>query len=138
MIQKKTCLVCGRKLWLREFYVTASGYILPRCKECERERSRVYRECKKNGQRPPHRRVSVWDGDKIVCLRKWFATTTNNELADILGVSTASLSRKAKALGLSKDPDWLSKLRADSRRMAVYVKRKKLKTRKVNYGSDKL
>ena len=47
-------------------------------------------------------------------LRRWYATTTNDELAALLGVSRCSVQRKAKQLGLRKDADWLRKLRHQS------------------------
>lgn len=58
--------------------------------------------------------VRVWTGQMVMDLRRWYATTTNNELAEILGVSTRSVQRVAKKLGLQKDADWLCALRHQS------------------------
>lgn len=58
--------------------------------------------------------VRVWTGQMLGDLRRWYATTTNDELAALLGVSRCSVQRKAKQLGLKKDAGWLRKLRHQS------------------------
>ena len=58
--------------------------------------------------------VRVWTGQMIEDLRRWYSTSTNAELADLLGVSRYSVQRKAKQLGLQKDANWLHKLHRQS------------------------
>lgn len=48
-----------------------------------------------------------WTSQMIADIKRWFGTTRNSELAEILNVSRTSIIRKARELGLSKDPDWL-------------------------------
>ena len=38
--RKKICPKCGRKLWLRDFYKTANGWVSSACKECTRQEKR--------------------------------------------------------------------------------------------------
>lgn len=45
-----------------------------------------------------------WSGDMLSLIRREFPTTLNEELAGMLGVSPRTLARKAKELGLTKDP----------------------------------
>lgn len=58
--------------------------------------------------------VRVWTGQMICDLRRWYATSTNTELAELLGVSRYSVQRKAKKLGLQKDAAWLENLHKQS------------------------
>ena len=51
--------------------------------------------------------VRVWTGEMLEDLRRWYSTSTNAELAGLLGVSRCSIQRKAKQLGLQKDTNWL-------------------------------
>jgi hypothetical protein len=51
-----------------------------------------------------------WSKQMIDYLRRHFATTTNNELAGWLGVSERTMIRKARQLGLQKNPEWQSNL----------------------------
>ena len=39
-------------------------------------------------------------------LKRLYATTKNEDLVDILGVSQRTVIRKARELGLQKDPEW--------------------------------
>jgi len=58
-------------------------------------------------------------------LRRHFATTLNDELAGCLGVSQRTMIRKARELGLEKDPQWLSEVWEERRHMAHSVAKKK-------------
>lgn len=49
----------------------------------------------------------AWSPQMLSDLRRFFPTTLNQELAEILGVSPRTLIRKARQLGLQKDPTWL-------------------------------
>lgn len=48
-----------------------------------------------------------WDSQMIDTLKRDFATTLNEELAGVLGVSIRTMIRKARELGLEKDRQWL-------------------------------
>lgn len=56
----------------------------------------------------------VWTGQMVCDLRRWYATTTNTELTELLGVSRATIQRKAKQLGLQKDSNWLRRIQCQS------------------------
>lgn len=58
-------------------------------------------------------------------LRRHFPTTLNAELAECLGVCMRSMIRKARELGLEKDPDWLMGVYAERRQMAHSASRRK-------------
>lgn len=66
-----------------------------------------------------------WNGNMITFLRRHFATTLNEELADCLGVSPRTMIRKARELGLEKDPVWLRQVWEERRMMAHVVSRRK-------------
>jgi hypothetical protein len=51
-------------------------------------------------------------------LERYYPTTKNEEVAEIIGVSSRTLIRKARELGLSKDPDWLKGIYNFNRRDA--------------------
>lgn len=40
-------------------------------------------------------------------LKRHFPNTRNDEVAELIGVSPRTMIRKARELGLEKDPDWL-------------------------------
>lgn len=44
-------------------------------------------------------------------LRRLFPRTFNAEIAEYLGVSQSAMSRKAREMGLRKDPEWLVRIR---------------------------
>lgn len=118
--RKKTCTACGRKLWLSSFYKSASGHS-SHCKECVREEKRqeydrnrkVPDGCffHKAQQRPViHNGCStriLWSANMLSMLKRYFPTTRNEEVAELIGVSPRTVVRKARELGLEKDPDWL-------------------------------
>ena len=62
-----------------------------------------------------------WNGNMISFLRRHFATTLNEEMADCLGVSMRTMIRKARELGLEKDPEWLRKVWEERRMMAHVI-----------------
>lgn len=66
-----------------------------------------------------------WNKDMLDFIKANFATMLNEELADCLGVSMRTMIRKARELGLQKDPEWLGKVWNERRIMAhVSSKRK--------------
>jgi hypothetical protein len=58
-------------------------------------------------------------------LRKHFPTTLNEELAGCLGVSQRTMIRKARELGLEKDPEWLAEVWNDRRNLAHAISKRK-------------
>ena len=54
-----------------------------------------------------------WTGNMLSDLKRHFPTTGNIELAELLGVSRRTLSRKATELGLTKDKEYLSRINAE-------------------------
>jgi len=47
-IKTKTCYRCNRELEIEKFRVHKSGYTLNKCKECEKEDSKLYRNTTTN------------------------------------------------------------------------------------------
>ena len=66
-----------------------------------------------------------WSKDMTDYLRRHFPTTTNEELAGCLGVSQRTMVRKARELGLEKDPQWLREIWDERRRIGQAVSRKR-------------
>lgn len=72
------------------------------------------------------RRITLhWSATMLDTLRRLFPTTKNEELAELLGVSPRTVIRKARELGLTKDPEWLAAVWNERRIWAhVAAKRK--------------
>lgn len=66
-----------------------------------------------------------WSAQMLDYLRRHFATTMNDELAGCLGVSPRTMIRKARELGLEKDPAWLREVWEERRRWAHIESRRK-------------
>lgn len=66
-----------------------------------------------------------WSKSMLDYLRTNFPTTLNLELAECLGVSQSTMIRKARQLGLQKDPAWLKEIWETRRRMAHSAARRK-------------
>jgi hypothetical protein len=66
-----------------------------------------------------------WNGDMLSFLRRHFSTMLNEEIAGCLGVSPRTMIRKARELGLEKDPEWLRKIWEERRMMAHVISKKK-------------
>lgn len=66
-----------------------------------------------------------WSPQMLAYLRRHYATTLNEELAGCLGVSPRTMIRKARELGLEKDPSWLRGIWDERRLMAHAVSRSK-------------
>lgn len=119
--RKKICPKCGRKLWLRDFYKTANGWVSPACKECTRQEKRdEYARNRKvpnrlyqdpvTGRLMEHKDCSTkihWSPYMIERLTNKYATTKNEDLAIDLNVSPRTVIRKARELGLVKDKGWM-------------------------------
>lgn len=66
-----------------------------------------------------------WSTSMLDYLRRHYPTTLNEELAGCLGVSQRTMIRKARELGLEKDPEWLSEVWEERRKMAHIIAKKK-------------
>lgn len=66
-----------------------------------------------------------WNTQMLDYLRQHYPTTLNDELADCLGVSPRTMIRKARELGLEKDPQWLAGVWEERRKMAHAVAKRK-------------
>ena len=64
-----------------------------------------------------------WSPQMISELRRWYPTKLNAEVAELLGLSVRTIIRKARELGLVKDPEWLAAI-WDERRYWASVARK--------------
>lgn len=119
--RKKVCSHCGRKLWLHDFYVIRkTGSHSSWCKECEKQYKREWYEKNhrvpdgimqdpKTGRLYEHKGLSrriFWNRRMVDDLTRLYATTKNEDLVDIIGVSMRTLIRKARELGLEKNRDW--------------------------------
>lgn len=117
--KEKVCPCCGQKLWLQDFYLNSNGSQSSYCKECTREKKREsYHKNHKipdgirydsSGRLIEHNGLSrriFWKKQMLDDLKRFFSTTTNEELAGILGVSIRTVIRKARELGLEKDQGW--------------------------------
>lgn len=111
------CTVCKQDLPDEAFY-PSDKY---RCKECTKTTHRkAYKEARKStygitlndkGQYINYqgRKKSIhWTGNMLSDLKRHFPTTKNKELAELLGVSERTLVRKARELGIGKNPEWLA------------------------------
>ena len=118
--RKKVCPHCGRKLWLKDFYHYSNGTLSSWCKECQKQNKRDwYNKTRKvpdgiridpvTGRKIEHRGLArriFWDRRMLDDLKRLFATTKNEDLVDIIGVSLRTLIRKARELGLEKNAEW--------------------------------
>lgn len=80
----------------------------------------------KVGRIVEHRGYSTrifWNKQMLDYLRNNFATTLNEDLADWLGVHKRTMIRKARELGLEKDPQWLRGVHDGNRKLANQVAR---------------
>lgn len=133
--RKKVCPNCGRKLWSRDFYKDKNGNPVGWCRDCQlkSKRERYERVFKKpDGLRydPGTGRTTIknghsvriyWTAQMLSDLRRFYPTTTNDELAELLNVSKSTLARKARELKLKKDEAWLHDLWERSRIIANAV-----------------
>lgn len=76
----------------------------------------------KYGRLIEHRGYSTryfWSTQMLDYMRKNFATTLNQELADWLGIPKRTVIRKARELGLYKDKEWLKEIDRERARFAL-------------------
>lgn len=50
-----------------------------------------------------------WDSTMLHTIRTYFPNTENGEVAELCGVSERTVTRKARELGLVKDPAWIER-----------------------------
>ncbi len=77
-----------------------------------------------------------WDGQMLSDLRCLYATTLNEDLAQILRVSQSTMVRKARELGLRKDPRWLKDIYRERALLAITAWKKKGREKTNNNGKD--
>ena len=65
-----------------------------------------------------------WNKQMLSDLCRWYSTTKNEELAEILGVSVRTMIRKARQLGLRKDSEWMHNISMSHLHLANLVNRK--------------
>lgn len=66
-----------------------------------------------------------WSKDMLDYLRRHYSTTLNKEMSECLGVSQRTMIRKARELGLEKDPEWLANVWSERRELAHVISRRK-------------
>lgn len=137
--RKKTCPACGRNLWKRDFYQLSTGGCSSHCKECISEaKRREYVQKKKvpdgqylhksKGILVEHNGYStriLWSENMLSLLKRYFPTTRNEEVAELIGVSPRTVIRKAREIGLEKDPTWLKNVYNFNRMAAMAESKRK-------------
>lgn len=58
-------------------------------------------------------------------LKRYFPTTKNKELAELIGVSERTIVRKARELGLEKDAEWQKNMSRNNGFYGYYGNEKK-------------
>lgn len=66
-----------------------------------------------------------WNGDMLRDLRRHYPRMLNEEVAGMLGVSVRTMVRKARKMGLKKDPAWLAIIWEERRLWAQIASRRK-------------
>ena len=131
------CCICGQDLPEESFYPSElKGHRKPRCRECHKKKKNEKKKKRGEGVMYVNGRLSVckehstsiyWSGNMISTLKRHFPTTKNAELADLLGVSPRTISRKAKELGLVKDEAWMVEVATENGIYGKVTKARKLK-----------
>lgn len=113
----KRCPRCGMVKDRSEFYYSPKWGYSSWCKTCkttyDRQHrrkpdglvfdSRFKRASDKNGKA-----ISIhWDGNMLSIIRKYYPISNTAEVAEMLGVSVASVQRKVRKLGLKKDREYM-------------------------------
>lgn len=119
---RKTCTGCGQIKFKSEFYRMSNHKNFPdgydcRCKECRRKENRERHRKKPDGlysingrtmQREGRVLRIYWGEEAIKKFKRLFPTTTNEELAIEFLCSERTIIRRARKLGLEKDPEWMA------------------------------
>lgn len=129
--RKKICTKCGRKLWLKDFYMAGNGYHSAHCKECQKaDKREKYAQTSKvpdgiifrHGRLVEHKGMSVkiyWSSAMIEEFKRKYPFMKNDDLAGIFGVSVRTVTRKARELGVCKNEEWLHRMWDGHRKMAL-------------------
>lgn len=121
----KQCTKCGEIKDVSEFYLvkgkSGNRNVDSWCKACRTKGSGQYRKVHPAGvYRDPYDgrlrvyegkhagRKLYWTGDMLSILKRYFPNTSNVEVAEMIGVSSKLVGRKAKELGLSKAASYKS------------------------------
>lgn len=125
------CCRCKRDLPEDAFY----KYDKSRCKECIRKmrydkyhktHTPIYINDKGQWMRRQGKKAVLhWTGNMISELKRYFPTTKNKELAELIGVSERTIVRKARELGLEKDAEWQKNMSRNNGFYAYYGNEKK-------------
>jgi len=137
--RKKVCTGCGETKWLRDFYFHGKSKNHPdgydcRCKECRRKEKNA--EYARNRKVPDGMKLNAdgqvvlkkgnstrlyWGELKVQDFKRMFPFNTNEDLAIEFECSVRTVVRRARELGLEKDPDWLQRVWNKNRRMAHFM-----------------
>ena len=119
---RKTCTKCGQLKFKSEFYKMSNRKNFPdgydcRCKKFRRKEDRERQRKKPDGlysingrtmQREGRVLRIYWGEEAIKKFKRLFPTTTNEELAIEFLCSERTIIRRARKLGLEKDPEWVA------------------------------
>lgn len=137
--RKKTCTGCGQHLFLGHFYKYGKSKNYPdgydcQCKECRRrQKKEEYARKHKvpDGIRVNHQGKVVqkngssvrlyWHEQKVRDFKRLFPFNTNEDVAVDMECSVRTVTRRARELGLKKDPRWLESVWNKNRKMAHTV-----------------
>lgn len=92
-----------------------------------RKKDCIYRD-PKTGRIMEHKHYATrifWSKQMLDDLSRLYPITLNDELAGYLGVSPRTMIRKARELGIYKDPDWLNNIFNQRRKWAQMAARRK-------------
>lgn len=108
-----------------EAFKCSQSWIYQICKRngLSRKGARYYPDTNRVEEAPNGTRRIAWSRQMIDELRRMFPDHLNQDVADFLGVSPRTVIRKARELGINKDPDWLHNIWEDRRKQAHMVSR---------------
>ena len=128
------CCICNQDLPEEAFYPSEYKHRrCGRCKVCHKatchRKNNLHGQVIRVGGRLMIQQNGLgkiyWTGNMLSDLKRFFPNTNNIELAEILGVSRRTLSRKAKELGLVKSKEYLSRINTEKGVYAHIVKHKR-------------
>lgn len=141
----KYCPRCARILPFEKYHIMSStGKPYTYCRECSRERAKKYKRKPKEKKKifrhkdgrfyafnDTYRKFALyWSGDMISVLNRYYPNTSNQEIAEMLGVCSNTVIRKAHSLGLSKDEEYIRQLQSKGGRQSKITR--KIKTQQHN------
>ena len=138
-IRKKICSSCGEAKWRVKDFYASSGNV---CKECRKKQVNEWyadhRQCQlgvaysrkldrvvvNNGVKYSY----YWSEAMLKDLKRLYPRTRNADLKIIFNMGERSIVRKARELGLEKDPEWMHALQIKAARYSGMLN--KIKTKK--------